>query len=286
MKILTINTHSLQEENYQQKLEWFIEALLREKPDSVAMQEVNQTATEEQVDESMLLGQFPVPGCMTIRRDNHAARVAYRLHQAGVHCSWAWLPIKLGYGKYDEGVAILSLGRNIRAVDAFPISKCNDFSNWKTRKVLGVQFEGMDDWFYTVHMGWWGDEEEPFLHQWKVLNSCIAAKRMCGPVWLMGDFNAPSTVRGESYDHILKSGWHDTFLSAARRDDGITVPGVIDGWRDKLPAMCRNGMRVDYIWCSKKQQVLSSYVIFNGRYEPVISDHFGILTETKGVRKS
>ena len=42
MKILTLNTHSLQEENYEQKLNWFVEGILKERPDIIAMQEVNQ----------------------------------------------------------------------------------------------------------------------------------------------------------------------------------------------------------------------------------------------------
>ena len=47
MKILTLNTHTLQEENYQQKLNWFVEGILKEMPDIIAMQEVNQTAAAE-----------------------------------------------------------------------------------------------------------------------------------------------------------------------------------------------------------------------------------------------
>ena len=74
MKILTLNTHSLQEENYQQKLNWFVEGILKEMPDIIAMQEVNQTAAAELMDLEMLEGQYPIPGCMKIRRDNHAAR--------------------------------------------------------------------------------------------------------------------------------------------------------------------------------------------------------------------
>ena len=279
MKILTLNTHSLQEENYSQKLEWFVEGILREKPDLIAMQEVNQTAVTEEADEQMLEGRCRVQGSLKIRRDNHAAQVAHRLRQMGIPCSWAWVPIKRGYSKYDEGVAILSLGREIRCVDVFPISKSSDYYNWRTRAVLGVQLEGMDDWFYTVHTGWWNDGAECFRDQWKKLNTCIASKRMYGPVWLMGDFNAPDGVPGQSYDCITAYGWVDTYRIADHRDDGITVPGVIDGWREKLPAKRTGGMRMDYIWCSRRVPVRSSRVMFNGRKEPAVSDHFGVLIE-------
>lgn len=280
MRILTLNTHSLQEENYARKLDWFVEGILREKPDIIALQEVNQTCDAEILEPEQLEGQYPVPGCMRIRADNHAAQVALRLRRAGVECYWAWIPIKLGYGKYDEGVALLSLGRPIRCVDQFPISRINDYHNWRTRAVLGVQVEGIEDWFYTVHMGWWDDELERFLDQWKTLNCCIMSKRMCGTVWLLGDFNAPDSVHGQSYEHIVASGWVDTFKTARTADSGITVPGVIDGWREQAAAK-RGGMRLDYIWCSRKKEIRSSRVVFNGTHEPVVSDHFGVMIDVK-----
>ncbi len=281
MKILTLNTHSLQEINYQKKLQWFVESIIAEKPDIIAMQEVNQTANAPLMDVAMLEGQYPIPGCMKIRQDNHAAQVAYRLRQAGIECYWAWLPIKLGYDRYDEGVAIISLGRKIRCVDKFPISKVNDYHNWRTRAVLGVQVEGLEDWFYSIHMGWWEESENGFLEQWKILNSCIAGKRMCGSVWLLGDFNAPDVVPGQSYEHMVASGWIDTYRAAQFADCGITVPGVIDGWREKLKGKRVDGMRLDYIWCNQKREILSSRVVFNGMKEPVVSDHFGVMIETK-----
>ena len=172
MKLLTINTHSLQEENYAQKLDQFVESILKERPDLIAMQEVNQTCDAALADPELLAGQYPIPGCMSVRTDNHAAQVARRLRKAGVACYWAWVPIKRGYDKYDEGVAVLSLGRKIACVDEFPVSRVNDYFNWRTRAVLGVQLEGLDDWFYTVHMGWWDDAEDGFFDQWKKLNCC------------------------------------------------------------------------------------------------------------------
>lgn len=281
MKILTLNTHSLQEENYTQKLDWFVETILKEQPDIIAMQEVNQTADAELMPEAMLAGQYPVPGSVTVRMDNHAANIAYRLRQAGLECYWAWLPIKLGYGKYDEGVAILSIGKPIRCVDKFPISRIVDYHNWRTRAVLGVQVEGLEDWFYSLHMGWWDEDENGFLEQWKILSSCIASKRMCGPVWLLGDFNAPDAIPGESYSHMVGCCWIDTYQIAQTKDSGITVPGIIDGWREKLQDRQVDGMRLDYIWCNQAKEVLSSKVMFNGTTAPVVSDHFGVMIEVK-----
>ena len=46
MKLITLNTHSLVEPDYENKLKLFAEAVLRERPDVVALQEVNQSMGE------------------------------------------------------------------------------------------------------------------------------------------------------------------------------------------------------------------------------------------------
>ena len=58
---------------------------------------------------------------------------------------------------------------------------------------------------------------------------------------------------------------------------GITVPDVIDGWRDKVVE--KNGMRIDYIFSNKPINIKSHNIIFNGKNEDIISDHFGIIVE-------
>ena len=283
MKILTLNAHSLREERYPEKLRWFIEGSLQEKPDIIALQEVNQSVDAELMDPEALAGQYPMPGAIRIRSDNHAAQVAMGLRRAGVECWWAWLPIKVGYGKYDEGVAIISLGRKIRSVDQFSVCRKHDYTDWRSRGVLGVKVDGMDDWFYTVHMGWWEDEQAPFLEQLKILNCCLAAKRFYGPVWLLGAFNAPSDVPRESYDALMRCGWVDTYTVARERDDGITVPGAIEGWSRPLSRTQQAGMRLDYILCSHRPEVRSSRTVFNGIREKIVSDHYGVMIETEGA---
>ena len=87
MKILTLNSHSLQEENYAQKLEGFIERILIEKPDVIAMQEVNQTIAAPKAPPHMHRGLTSVSRGVPLREDNHAAVIAKRLHLAGISCS-------------------------------------------------------------------------------------------------------------------------------------------------------------------------------------------------------
>ena len=281
MKLLTLNTHSLQEENAQQKLEWFVEGILKEKPDIVAVQEVSQTASAPRAEDFLREGQYRIAAQIPLRQDNYVAQVAFRLRQAGIDCHWVWLPIKRGYEKYDEGIAILSLGRKITKAEMHPVSKSEDYDNWRTRAVLGVQVEGYSDWFYSIYLGWWEDAEDPFLEQWKKLSDRLEAQRRQGSVWLMGDFNAPDIFLDQSYTRIRADGWMDTHQAAEQKGKDFTVSGVIDGWQDKLPDRGISGLRLDYIWCSQEKRILSSRILFDGEKEPVVSDHFGVLIETE-----
>ena len=281
MKLLTLNTHSLHGSEWEQKLEWFVEGVLQEKPDIIALQEVNQTMTAQAAENMLTEGQTVVSDRVQVKRDNFAAQAVYRLRQLGVDCFWAWLPVKEGYHKYDEGVAILSVGRKIRKTTVFPISRTWDDQNWRTRVVLGVQVEGCADWFYAVHTGWWQDAEEPFSEQWERLMAQIENPSTEKTVWLMGDFNAPDIFSDQSYAHICKEGWQDTHITAKEKGNDFTAAGGIDGWKDNLPDEGVKGLRLDYIWCKPEQEILSSDIVFDGKRGQIISDHFGVIVETK-----
>ena len=123
MKILTLNTHSLAEENATEKMQLFSGIIEQEQPEIMAFQEVNQTMSAPVIPPEQLEGMVPAPeNSIPVRWDNHAAAVALALHKAGLSCSWIWLPIKEGYRSYDEGVALFSLDRKIAETDSFYIS--------------------------------------------------------------------------------------------------------------------------------------------------------------------
>ena len=202
-----------------------------------------------------------------------AAAVARMLEEAGCAYHWSWLPAKIGYDRYDEGMAVFSRAP-ITAAENLLLSQINDYNNWKTRRALGIC--AGDVWYYTVHLGWWKDEEEPFADQWNILAAAAGAKPLA---FLLGDFNSEADVRGEGYDLILRSGWQDTYRLARQRDDGYTVVQAIDGWRDAPDAAAKK--RIDQIWCSQAVPVHSSRVVFGGKQEPRVSDHAGVLIEVE-----
>ena len=265
MKLLTINTHSLIEKDSDKKAQILADAIIKELPDIVAMQEVNQTAEEKIIDSPLFFTND------VIRSDNYALRIMNILKDRGIEYFASWMAIKNGYEKFDEGMAILSRSK-IEDVKELLVSAKNDYTDWKTRKILGISTR--EEWFFSVHMGWWNDEDS-FKAQWNRLSPKLPK----GKVWLMGDFNNSADALGEGYDLVIRSGWHDTYTIAQKKDSGYTVESEIDGWK-------KSGItkvRIDYIFCNYKPKVYSSKVIFNGKNRPRISDHYGVIIETEGL---
>lgn len=353
MKLMTLNTHSLVEPGYENKLKLFAEVVLRERPDVIALQEVNQSLGEPAVERERLLalGFVECRDCarcvekaaieagaeagesgedveygaggrcaeVPVRADNHAYRLAGLLAEGGAPYFWTWVPAKVGYGRYDEGTALFSR-LPIAEAEWMYLTGSREYKNWKTRKALGitVDFDGTRCRFFSLHMGWWKDEDEPFAGQWERLSGYL--RSLPGDVcFLMGDFNSPAGLQGEGWQLVSGSGWLDTYGLAAAKDDGVTVGGVIDGWRDDTrnadgtapdaegaenevgaegaevaenaegagntegagvaEAAPENGMRIDYIWVNREIPVLRSQVICNGINGPVVSDHYGVMIE-------
>jgi len=279
MKLLTLNTHSLMEPDYTKKLEVFAAFLLRERPEIIALQEVNQPVDAPPAKD--LCGMVPADEGIPLKEGNYALSLARRLRDAGAPASWAYLPVKLGYGRFDEGLAVICMEGRIADVDACTVSRTDDYSNWRTRRVLGVRTDVRPDWFYSVHMGWWQDEEEPFAQQWAALDGHLAHRE--GRIWLLGDFNAPAELRGQGYDLIAASGWQDVYRLAKLRDGNCTVRGAIDGWHAQDAP---EGMRIDHIWCSESAAIARCSVVLDGRHAPVVSDHFGLMAEERQDRRT
>ena len=102
MKLLTLNTHSLIEPDYEAKRDAFVNFIAKEQPDVFALQEVNQTAAAPLL-AGVPAGYYPCPGNMVLlKADNHAAAVARMLEEADCAYHWSWLPAKIGYDRYDD----------------------------------------------------------------------------------------------------------------------------------------------------------------------------------------
>ncbi len=276
MKILTLNMHShprkQDKELYHRNIALFSKYVVDNEVDVIAIQESSQTHAAKEVSKE-LLGSF-VPCCedTVIKEDNCTYLISKKIKELGCCYYWTWCYAKIGYDIYNEGLSIMSR-HPILNVEEFYISKIQDVHNWKTRKVIGVKLlvNGREQWFYSVHMGWWNDEEEKFIPQMQKLHTILETKKE--NVFLMGDFNSQSDIRGEGYDYVKDLGWKDTYEMAENKDGKNTVLGNIDGWKDGDI----DGMRIDYIWSREEIPVVSSKVVFSGKTEEIISDHFGVM---------
>lgn len=282
MKLITLNTHSLLEENYEIKLSDFVDAVIKEQPDVIALQEVNQSLVMPIVEDKDMFGYVEPTGMdVSIREGNHALSVAELIEKAGVQYYWTWVPIKKGYETFEEGLALFSKSP-ITETREFYVSKTKDYNNWRSRMVLGIKNDKyVDTWFFSAHFGWWDDEKDPFYYQWDAADSTI--KEIIGDdlCYIMGDFNSPDRVLNQGFDYVKSTGWYDAWEMAESKDFGLTVGHVIDGWHERVDeeTMKANGMRLDYIWCNKKIKVKTSEVIFNDNKYNIVSDHYGVMVE-------
>ncbi|WP_323090924.1 endonuclease/exonuclease/phosphatase family protein [Allobaculum sp. JKK-2023] len=269
MKILTLNTHSLQEKEMDLKQQILAEFIAKEQPDVVALQEVNQTMSADALP-ALPPRYVAVQDGVPMKADNYANALQNKLIALNQDYYFAWLPMKVGYDKYDEGLAIFSR-KPILNVRHFQVSKDYEYTNYRIRMALGIETE--DGWFFSTHMSWWNDPEEPFAKEWKKLKEKVSDLPQ---VFLMGDFNGDANVRNETYDEIRNSGWFDAYELALRKDEGWTVSGTIDGWHDQKEVEHR---RIDLIWSKQAVCVHSSEVVFNGVNQPILSDHFGVMAQ-------
>lgn len=263
MKLLTLNTHSLMENDYEDKLKQFVNAVAKHQVDVIALQEIMQPIDGEKSDlECVTLGKIP------LKNGNHALNIIKALGKMGHKYNLFWLGFKKSYDKFDEGLAILTKHK-VEDAKEVTLTPFDTYENWKTRKALAVKIKG--EWFYSVHFGWW----DSFKYEYEQLINSI---NRIEQNWLMGDFNSIAAERDKGYDLMINSGVYDTFVLAANKDEGYTANTKIDGWQKESDP---EKIRIDYIFVTKKTEIKSSFVIFNGANEPVVSDHFGILVTTE-----
>ncbi|MCP3741904.1 endonuclease/exonuclease/phosphatase family protein [Rossellomorea sp. BNER] len=262
MKLLTLNCHSWQEDNQRDKIKTLATVIAKKNYDVIALQEVSQLIERPIVKD-------------LLREENYCLILLDELKRLGAEdYKLVWDFAHIGYDVYEEGVALLTK-HPIVDTQSFFVSRSSDTTYWKTRKVIGVtiSYFGKELSFYSCHLGWWKDEDEPFRYQ---IDSLFSQIDLSKPVFLMGDFNNNAFVRDEGYDYLLGKKLYDTYHLAEMKDSGITVEGDIAGWDEN-----KHALRIDLILTNRRVKVRQSRVIFNGENQPVVSDHYGV--EIEGI---
>ena len=251
MKLLTLNCHSWQEENQIDKIKYLAKIIIEKDYDVIALQEVSQSVSAESVDSKL-------------KKDNFALLLQQELDEYNFY----WDFSHIGYDIYEEGLAIFTKHKIIN-FESFFITKNEDRSYWKTRKIIKmtISYNGKDLDFYSCHVGWWNDEEEPFKNQ--IDN--IMKKVNDTTTFLMGDFNNNAFIKCEGYDYLMEKGLKDLYLLSEEKDSGVTVKGKIAGWDEN-----EEKLRLDLMLSNKDVKVKTAKVVFNGKNKDIISDHYGV----------
>ncbi|MDO4814959.1 MAG: endonuclease/exonuclease/phosphatase family protein [Gemella sp.] len=262
MKLLTVNVHSWQEENQEEKIEILAKEIAEKDYDVIALQEVSQLKfKEENVDE--------------LKEDNYLVILSKKLSDLGVtQYTYHWSNSHTGYDIYDEGIAILTK-LPVLEVDGFYCSNSTTVNSISSRKILRLCLEYKDKIIetYSCHINLPTATDENQLENIQAILDRSDNKNF---KIFLGDFNTDAISRKEDYQAILDLGLIDTYVLAKDKDSGITVEKSIDGWRNHSEEK-----RLDYIFLNKKKEVVSSKVIFNGKNKDIISDHFGLEVELK-----
>lgn len=183
-----------------------------------------------------------------------------------------------GFDVWLEGSAILSKHPFVETGSRFISNPHNGrYKYWKSRNVPMARIDlpgtGRVNVF-SVHTGWWDDEEEPFQEQYRRLLSW--AGKVAGPretTVLCGDFNVPANSRMQEF-MTQGTGYSDQYALA--NPDGshdVTIGGAIDGWESS-----ERGQRIDYILMNDDSplHVKEARIIFTKEVYGIVSDHAGI----------
>ena len=256
MKLLTLNCHSWQEENQLDKIKILAQAIKDNNYDVVALQEVSQIISGELVNKAS--------------KDNYISILLEELKSIGeTSYKYIWDFSHIGYDIYEEGLAILTK-HEIKEWKSFYVSNDTNIKNYKTRKIIEAKIEvdNKDYKFYSCHLGWWDDLEEPFKYQVDKLINSLDEKYIN---IIMGDFNNDAFIRNQGYDYLLSKGLFDTYNLAKDKSERYTVQGKIDGWENN-----KANKVLDFILVNKKIKVKESKIIFNNKNQVKVSDHYGV----------
>lgn len=274
MKVLTLNTHSWMEKQPYEKLDSLVESLIEADYDILALQEINQSIDAREIKAETFISPREDTFAVPLKEDNFAYLLVEKMKQRGLDYFWSWTANHIGYDKYDEGVAILS--KVPFEAEGHLISKTEEYASHYTRKVMKarIEREGKTWTVLSAHYSWWFNDEKDklFQYEWNKTLDLIASDEKEN-VMVMGDFNNDPSIENEGYDLIKKTApfLFDAFQAADSKIGEATVESEIDGWEGH-----QEHKRIDYVFVGKDVQVNRYRVVFDGKEEPVISDHFGV----------
>ena len=141
MKLLTINVHAWMEKNQMEKIDILAKTIAEKDYDVIAMQEVNQLMTQPVV-------------YADVREDNYGWVLLNKIAEyTDTTYYYHWSNSHIGYGKYEEGIGILTK-HVLKGTDDFYCTRSQTVNSISSRKVISaeIEYNGKVMEFYSCHM--------------------------------------------------------------------------------------------------------------------------------------
>lgn len=272
LTLMTLNLHTYQESDADEKLDRVVEVIAQLQPDLITFQECAQSR-----DAPILFEQRGV----SIRSDNMAYLITSRLvERFGLPYDYVWDWSHYGFSEYEEGLAVLVARRhlmlNTGSAWVSNSQSINDPLNARKVVYARVVTEAFGVLgLVSAHLSW-GDEQNAQIDRTRaVLESLLEPGDRTG--FIAGDLNAKAGEDG--YLHMLEGQrYQDSYVEA---NSGLSDSGFLD-------STTSDGSRIDYIfqWLpgAPLEPITAQRVFFDlegaGQGQPAmmrVSDHRGVV---------
>lgn len=270
--ILTLNLHTYQENNQEEKFHNIVDVIGKMDIDFIAFQECAQHRNSSRLEGTNL------------HQDNMALIIANKLKEIyGVEYNISWDWAHYGWDVWEEGVAVMSKHDLIDTDERF-ISTNTSQTSTSSRKVIYGSYlteHGKLNLFST-HTHWRTSEnDQEQNNQINNVRTMVEEKQELSPdalTFVCGDFNVNPTSENP---------WSDGYFTMIGNNEYIDTFLEIYPSANDRPAQSEyntiNGSagRIDYIFMKQndKINVVDSQIIFKSEIVGVVSDHYGVVTK-------
>ncbi len=269
---LTINLHTYQEDDQDEKLNMIADVIGKMDIDFIAFQECAQHKNATIIEAN-------------IRKDNMAWRIANMLksnYNTDYGFGWDWA--HYGWNVWEEGIAVVSKHPLVETDNRY-ISSNKSQTNIESRKVIYGAFQLGDKriHLFSAHTHWRTSEtSEEQNNQMKNIKAMVLEKEVANSYsFVAGDFNGNPTSSypwSEGYNTMVKDGiFIDTYFVANPDANNKPAQSKHHTILGDFPG------RIDYIFMKDNTafEIQASQIIFKTDVVGKVSDHYGVLTKVR-----
>ncbi len=270
--ILTINLHTYQESQQNEKFNLLVDVIAQMDIDFIALQECAQNKSANIVEG-------------IVKEDNMALIISQRLKEKyNIDYNFVWTWSHYGWSVWEEGVAILSK-HPLLDTDERYISFGTSVNNITSRKAIYGSYQteyGLIN-IFSVHTHWRTSEtDQEQNNQIENIKRMVDEKEALAmniTAIVAGDFNCNPTSDfpwSEGYNKMMENNEYvDTYLEIFPKANQKPAQSIYYTVGGTYPG------RIDYIFMktNTRYKVLASQIIFKDDVVGLISDHFGVLTK-------